>query len=447
VSVAPIPILAATMLVVAAALASTIWFFEVSTRRVSRETAAMLSNGVPSVDQLNRVRAALRHIDATFDFELLEMLEERPVDRTLLMKARDRFKEELAAYRLLPYYEFEDALNRDLDRELDRLYEAIQRLANEMETGNVERSMQLENGAWRRQSDAVDDRLRALIAFNNRHLTEHALRIDRIRQRSALVGFGVGVAALLVALAATVVAALAVRRRMRLQTERAAELEMFSSRVAHDLMSPLTSVALAIELGKTEAHSDSLSRYLDRALASAKRMRGIVDGLLDFARSGGQPPTGARGELIPVVQAVVDESRPRAAEERIELNSAELAGGEVACSPGILAVILTNLVNNAIKFMGDASRRRITVRACDRGGDTVRVEVADTGPGLPAGFERQAFEPYARANTRVPGLGIGLATVKRLVSAHGGRVGVTRGQDGVGALFWFELPRPTPAAG
>jgi signal transduction histidine kinase len=430
------------MLVVAAALASTIWYFEVSTRRVSHETAVMLANGVPSVDQLNRVRAALRHIDGAFDFGLLAMTEKRPIDRRLLDEAHQRFKEELAEYRLLPYYQFEDDLNRDLDQELVRFDEAMQRLVNEMETGNLEKSMELENGAWRRQSDAIDDRLRGLIAFNIRHVTEHALSIDHIRGRSALVGLGVGVAALLVALAATAVAALAVRRRIRLQTERAAELEMFSSRVAHDLMSPLTSVALALELGKSEAESPQMSRYLTRALSSTRRMRGIVDGLLDFARSGGQVPAGARGELVPVVQAVVEESRARAVEEHIDLSIGELAGGEVACSSGILTVILANLLNNAIKFMGDSPERRITVRALDRGDARVRFEVADTGPGLPAGFERHAFEPYARATTRVPGLGLGLATVERLVSASGGRVGVTRGEEGKGALFWFELPRP-----
>jgi signal transduction histidine kinase len=75
----------------------------------------------------------------------------------------------------------------------------------------------------------------------------------------------------------------------------------------------------------------------------------------------------------------------------------------------------------------------------------VRFEVADTGPGLPPAFEKHAFEPYMRATTRVPGLGLGLATVKRLVCAYGGHVGVARGEGGVGALFWFELPRPGPA--
>jgi signal transduction histidine kinase len=220
---------------------------------------------------------------------------------------------------------------------------------------------------------------------------------------------------------------------------------MFASRVAHDLMSPLTSVALALELGKTETPSEQMERYLNRALSSTRRMRGIVDGLLDFARSGGQPPPGARCEVTPAVHAVVDELRARAAENQIALDLAEATGGEVACNAGILTVILTNLINNAIKFMSDSSRRNITVHVEDVDSERVRFTVEDTGPGIPAGFEKHVYEPYMRANPRVPGLGLGLATVKRLVLAYGGHVGVERVADQTGVRFWFELLRVTPA--
>jgi len=75
----------------------------------------------------------------------------------------------------------------------------------------------------------------------------------------------------------------------------------------------------------------------------------------------------------------------------------------------------------------------------------VRVEVADTGPGLPPGSEQLVFEPFRRAgNSHLPGLGIGLATVKRIVEAYGGRLGVWS-TPGRGSTFWFELPEAAAA--
>jgi signal transduction histidine kinase len=70
----------------------------------------------------------------------------------------------------------------------------------------------------------------------------------------------------------------------------------------------------------------------------------------------------------------------------------------------------------------------------------VRLEVEDTGPGIPEGFEDAIFEPYVRApGVAQPGLGLGLATVKRYAVAHGGAVGARRTEHG--SLVWFELPR------
>jgi signal transduction histidine kinase len=71
----------------------------------------------------------------------------------------------------------------------------------------------------------------------------------------------------------------------------------------------------------------------------------------------------------------------------------------------------------------------------------VYFEVQDTGPGIAAELSERIFQPYVRAGLPgQPGIGLGLATVKRLVEAHGGRVGVRSVVAG-GSLFWFELPR------
>ena len=95
--------------------------------------------------------------------------------------------------------------------------------------------------------------------------------------------------------------------------------------------------------------------------------------------------------------------------------------------------------------MGDRPERRISIGVRIRS-RSVGVWVDDSGPGLPAGVGSEIFDPYWRAPTAaVPGLGLGLATVKRLVQCYGGQVGSTPRPEG-GLRVWFELPRWTGGA-
>jgi signal transduction histidine kinase len=112
---------------------------------------------------------------------------------------------------------------------------------------------------------------------------------------------------------------------------------------------------------------------------------------------------------------------------------------QVPCSQAVIASIVQNLVRNAIKYMGVRPVRRIVVRA-KPAGPMARLEVEDTGPGIPVGLREAIFDPFVRGpNEQANGTGLGLATVKRLAEAHGGAVGV-RTPSGGGALFWVELP-------
>jgi signal transduction histidine kinase len=124
----------------------------------------------------------------------------------------------------------------------------------------------------------------------------------------------------------------------------------------------------------------------------------------------------------------------------IELKIEPLAAVFVACSAGVYMSLLGNLVRNAIKYMGNSGpERRITVRVTQRA-NTVRTEVLDTGPGIPSELHPSLFEPYFRGATRgEAGLGLGLATVRKLALGHGGAVGLAS-ELGHGSAFWFDLP-------
>jgi len=148
-----------------------------------------------------------------------------------------------------------------------------------------------------------------------------------------------------------------------------------------------------------------------------------------------------------VVEDVVDELRDLAYAQRIELLVEGAEHEQVACSPGVLESILQNLVRNAIVYIADSPVRVVRVRTARRDGRVpVRIEVEDSGPGIPEGLGDKVFEPFVRGDGTVAGYGLGLATVKRFVSAHGGRIGFSA-TPGAGTLFWLELPRPRPLPG
>jgi signal transduction histidine kinase len=223
------------------------------------------------------------------------------------------------------------------------------------------------------------------------------------------------------------------------------ELEAFAGRVAHDILSPLGVVSFALELAGRGANEAQRARAFERGGRAVARIKSLVDGLLGFARAGARPEEGARIDVHATLSELAADLRKTAADRGVELEVDAADVGSAACSEGVLISIVANLARNAIKYMGDGAVRRIVVRARDAGA-SVRVEVEDTGPGLPPGAEERVFEPYVRgASARTQaGIGLGLATVKRLVEGHGGRVGV-RSVPGKGCTFWFELPRARAA--
>jgi signal transduction histidine kinase len=186
---------------------------------------------------------------------------------------------------------------------------------------------------------------------------------------------------------------------------------------------------------------DSVGRtYVSRSQRALQRVQELVDGLLAFARSGAQPGADARSAIDEVLANVVADASEAARAAGIDLVLEPSDHVEVACRVGVMTSIAQNLVRNAIKYMRDAPVKRVSVRA-RAAGETVRLEVEDTGPGISADLQKHLFEPFVRGDhEHIEGIGLGLATVKRLVEGHGGRLGV-KSEAGSGALFWVELPR------
>lgn len=237
----------------------------------------------------------------------------------------------------------------------------------------------------------------------------------------------------------------------KLATVRAHTEEMRSSllsAVSHDLRTPLASItgaATALRDSAQELSAGQRADLLQTLCEEAERLERLVGNLLDMTRleSGG---LRVRREWVPL-EELVGPALARL-EER-------LAGREVLTSwpgdlpllevdPVLLEQVFVNLVENAAKYTPPGSP--LEIRARREGADTV-IEVADRGPGLPAGAEAKVFEKFWRgAHPGVGGVGLGLAICKGVVEAHDGSL-AAENREGGGALFRIRLPgsgRPPP---
>ncbi len=292
----------------------------------------------------------------------------------------------------------------------------------------------------------LDAAVLRLIDFNAAKGGELGRTIGKLGRQSVVNAIVLDAICVLLTFVAGSLAWRLVRRTTALLEQRADELEAFAGRVAHDVVGPLSAANLALDLlARGTASPERAARAIESGRAGIMRARLIADGLLAFARAGARPEPGVEADVAEVIAAAIKEIAPGQGDREREILIVSEVGapGTVACNPGVLASLVSNLLRNAIKYAGDVPSPRVVVRASartDRRGARVRIEVEDNGPGLPPELGEQVFEPYVRGpNSRQPGIGLGLATVKRITDAHGGRVDV-RSIPGTGCTFSVELP-------
>jgi signal transduction histidine kinase len=313
----------------------------------------------------------------------------------------------------------------------------------------VEQLMQIDSDLARNRLEKVDEAVIGLKALNTSTAQARSNSILQARRGALRLATALGTVSLIVAVIAGLLVLRVSRSRDRLMlkhgrllAERATELEAFAGRVAHDLKNPLGAMAVLILLaGRRRGDDPKLREDLGRLTSQVKRMDQIIDGLLAFARSGANPLPGARADLRAVLDEVTSEARLAAEAAAVELRIGSFPATELACTPAALTSILSNLLGNAAKYIGGGRQtpRQISIRVENLDAVT-RIEVEDTGPGLPPGADRIIFEPFRRLTEgNQPGIGLGLATVKKLVDAYKGRVGVVS-TEGCGSIFWFEIP-------
>jgi len=217
--------------------------------------------------------------------------------------------------------------------------------------------------------------------------------------------------------------------------------------VVHDLRSPLTVIRMSLQMLMEDAQpGDQSGRmdYLDMAFKSTNALIGMITQLLDISRleAGQMPLEKTEYPMVELARGALEAVEPIMQGRKVQLLAAEDV--TAYCDPTVIRRVLDNLLGNAIKFTPESGT--IAIRMLRFEAET-RVEVQDSGDGIPPELHAKVFEKFGQISGQKQrlGTGLGLTFCKLAVEAHGGRINVDS-QIGQGATFWFTLPHRVVAA-
>ncbi|MBE3070324.1 MAG: PAS domain-containing protein, partial [Planctomycetes bacterium] len=219
-------------------------------------------------------------------------------------------------------------------------------------------------------------------------------------------------------------------------SERLAGVGRLAAMVAHEINNPLDGILRLVNLARragAEGDGERIERYLVEVRKGLMRMVAIVRELLDFSRS-------ASGEVEPMpIREVLGEAvrnmEPVAQKAGVAVEIA--CGADLpALRSGSLYQVVLNLVKNAIEATPEGGRVRVSGGCA---GDTLVIEVADTGPGIPEGILARLFEPFVSLKALGKGTGLGLVICRDLVQKQGGTIVAANRPEG-GAVFTVTIP-------
>jgi len=230
--------------------------------------------------------------------------------------------------------------------------------------------------------------------------------------------------------------------------------DQFLSVAAHELRTPVTSITGFTELLRREIHGVApdqarVVRFVERLTSASGRLATLVEDVLDVSRIrlGQLPLRLHRVELAALVQRVALAYQERRADDRhVFVTNLPPDGCEIVADEDRLEQVLTNLLDNAVKYSPRGGEIRLTLAMAD---GAVRLTVSDPGIGLPPADLESIFEPFERAVNAVtdnhPGLGLGLFICRNIVERHGGRIWAESDGEGQGTTIVVWLPAPSAA--
>ena len=224
------------------------------------------------------------------------------------------------------------------------------------------------------------------------------------------------------------------------------ELSSFSHTVSHDLKSPIVGAASLYDFFlyriKNEfpqiIEDEGLKELLERIPQTFTKMLDFINTQLDYAEAGQVIGELESVSMDRIINAVI-ENFEYAEQEGIAFFSKQPHMPEARCDPIRMLKVWQNMIANSIKFRG--TKNPVSIKfGGEESRDTVKFWIRDNGPGIIVEHQDKVFETNARLNYDVEGYGFGLATVKKIIAAHGGKICIdSEVKDG--ACFVFELPR------
>ena len=219
-----------------------------------------------------------------------------------------------------------------------------------------------------------------------------------------------------------------------------AELEQFASAASHDLKEPLLAITIDLKLlkkryeGKLDPEAD---KFIADTIEEAMHMQTLINDMLSYARLGTNSKTFVRTDCTAILKRSLANLRIPLEQSGAVVTHDPLP--EIVADPMQLSQLLQNLMNNAIKFRSD-EKPRIHISA-ERNETEWVFSVSDNGIGIPAEYSERIFEMFQRLHDKkeYPGTGIGLATCKKIVERHGGRIWV-KSEPNKGSTFYFTIP-------
>ncbi len=229
----------------------------------------------------------------------------------------------------------------------------------------------------------------------------------------------------------------------------------FLSRMSHELRTPLNAILGFGQLLELDLTEPTQRKHVERILKGGRHLLDLINEVLDIARieTGQLQLSREPVRMSDALREALDLVRPMAAERAIQLgtDALDICDQHVMADRQRLTQVLLNLVANAVKYNRPGGT--VTVSCAAAPGGRLRMEIRDTGPGIPAERQSRLFAPFDRLGAETSGIegtGLGLALSKGLTEAMGGAIGV-ESRAGEGSAFWVELDaaerRTAPDAG